>query len=261
MVQNFLQGGAAISVLAKQHQLVLKVIDCGVNHDFTASSELVDLKIRKGTRDSTLEAAMSLEECERAIRNGRELVKTISSNAILLGEMGIGNTSAASLLMARLLSYPLELCVGAGTGLKPEGIARKIKILQKALDRDPQSHQPLEILASFGGYEIATMVGSIFQSFEEHRVIVVDGFITTVAVFVASRLNPQILSSCIFSHRSEEKAHGTLLKELKAEPLVDLGLRLGEGSGAALAWPLLESSVKILQEMASFDSAQVSKSI
>jgi nicotinate-nucleotide--dimethylbenzimidazole phosphoribosyltransferase len=264
MVHNFLAGGAAVSVLARQHGLALTVVDCGVRHDFEPHPQLIVRKVAKGTADALEGPAMTAAQCEQAIANGRELVAALPGNALLLGEMGIGNTSAAALLLARLTDSPLTDCVGAGTGLDEAGIARKREVLAQVLARHADARQPLQALAAFGGFEIATMVGAILQAAQERRVIVVDGFIASSAVLVAARLAPPVLQRCVFSHRSGECGHGLLLRHLGARPdtparaLLDLGLRLGEGSGAALAWPLLVSACALLREMASFESAGVS---
>ena len=258
MVDNFLTGGAAVSVLAHQHQIALTVADCGVMHDFAAQPGLYNCKIAYGTADTLTQPAMSIEQCGQALSNGQALINTLPGNALLLGEMGIGNTSAASLLLARLSGFPLEQCIGAGTGLDQDGIQRKTKILQQVLQRHPDVTEPLQALAAFGGFEIATMVGAIVAAAASNRVIVVDGFITSAAVLIASRLDPLVLQRCVFSHRSAERGHVLLLEQLGAKPLLDLQLRLGEGSGAALAWPLLVSACSVLTQMASFTSARVS---
>lgn len=258
MVHNFLAGGAAVSVLARQHGLQLTVVDCGVRHDFTPQPGLVLRKIAAGTADASQGPAMTVAQCEQAIANGREVAAALPGNAVLLGEMGIGNTSAASLLLARLTGIDLAECVGAGTGLDEAGMARKREVLAQVLALHAGAATPLQALAAFGGFEIATMVGTVLQAASERRVIVVDGFIASAAVLVAARLHPHVLQRCVFSHRSGESGHALMLRHLGARALLDLGLRLGEGSGAALAWPLLVSACAILREMASFDSAQVS---
>jgi nicotinate-nucleotide--dimethylbenzimidazole phosphoribosyltransferase len=258
MVNNFLAGGAAVSVLARQHGIALTVVDCGVRHDFAPQPGLLLHRIGPGTADASSGAAMSARQCEQAIANGREVVRGLPGNALLLGEMGIGNTSAASLLLARLAGRDLAECVGAGTGLDAAGIARKRQVLAEVLALHADAQAPLAALAAFGGFEIATMVGAILQAAEERRVIVVDGFITGAAVLVAQALAPNAMQRCVFAHRSGEAGHALMLRHLGAQPLLDLGLRLGEGSGAALAWPLLVSACAILREMASFESAQVS---
>lgn len=259
MVNNFLAGGAAINVLARQHSLALQIVDCGVRHDFEAHLGLIDKKIAYGSADSLSQAAMSMLQCEQALINGAQLLDDLPGNALLLGEMGIGNTSAASLLMARLCDLPIGDCTGAGTGLNPSGISRKTQILAQVLEKHATAETALDALAAFGGLEIATMVGSILQAARENHVIVVDGFITSSAVLVAAKLQPSVLERCIFAHCSGERGHALLLDYLQAEPLLSLGLRLGEGSGAAMAWPLLQSACVILSEMASFENAGVAQ--
>ncbi len=259
MVENFLAGGAAVSVLARQHGIGLTVVDCGVRHDFAPRAGLRVCKIAPGTADALEGPAMTPAQCEAALANGAALVKELPGNALLLGEMGIGNTSAASLLMSRLTGLDITDCTGAGTGLDAQAVQRKIGILRQVLARHPDARAPLEALAALGGFEIATMTGAVLQAAAERRVIVVDGFIATSAVLVASHLQPAVLQRCVFAHRSGERGHALMLAHLKAEPLLDLGLRLGEGSGAALAWPLLMSACALLREMASFESAGVSR--
>ena len=259
MVENFLTGGAAVSVLARQHGIGLTVVDCGVRHDFAPRPGLVINKVAPGTADALEGPAMSAAQCEAALANGAALVRGLPGNALLLGEMGIGNTSAASLLLARLAGLSVADCTGAGTGLDAEAVQRKIGILRQVLARHPDARDPLAVLAAFGGFEIATMVGAVLQAAAERRVIVVDGFIASAAVMVAAALQPAVLQRCVFAHRSGERGHALMLAHLRAEPLLDLGLRLGEGSGAAMAWPLLMSACAILREMASFESAGVSR--
>lgn len=262
MVLNFLAGGAAVSVLARQHGLALTVADCGVASEFAPHPQLASLKVaglERGSADASRGPAMSSAQCEAAITQGRALVAGLPGNVLLLGEMGIGNTSAAALLMARLTGQPLAVCTGRGTGLGDAGLANKLAVLERALAANAQAQAPLDALAALGGLEIATMVGAVQQAAAERRVIVVDGFITTAAVAVAVALQPELLAFCVFAHRSPETGHARWLAQLGAQPLLDLGLRLGEGSGAALAWPLLESACRVLAEMASFASAGVSQ--
>lgn len=258
MVGNFLAGGAAVSVLARQHGITQTVVDCGVCHDFQPAAGLIIRKVGPGTRDASAGSAMSMTQCEAAVANGMQVVRELPGNALLLGEMGIGNTSAAALLLARLAGIDVAECAGAGTGLDEEGVARKTAVLREALAVNASATEPMAALAALGGFEIATLVGAVLQAARERRVIVVDGFISTSAVLVAVRLAPAVLQRCVFAHRSSESGHARMLRELQAEPLLDLGLRLGEGSGAVLAWPLLESACAILREMASFESAGVS---
>lgn len=258
MVENFLAGGAAVSVLARQHGLGLTVMDCGVRHDFAPRAGLRQAKVAPGTADASAGPAMTPEQCATALANGVALVRDLPGNALLLGEMGIGNTSAASLLLARLAGLDMADVTGAGTGLDAEAVQRKIAILREVLQRHDSVTEPLAVLAALGGFEIATMVGAVLQAAAERRVVVVDGFIASAAVLVASKLQPHVLQRCVFAHKSGERGHALMLAHLHAEPLLDLGLRLGEGSGAALAWPLLQSACALLREMASFASAGVS---
>jgi nicotinate-nucleotide--dimethylbenzimidazole phosphoribosyltransferase len=258
MVLNFLAGGAAVSVLARQHGLALTVVDCGVNGDFAAQPGLLVRKTARGSGNLIDQPAMSAAQRDAALTHGREIVRALPGNALLLGEMGIGNTSPAALLMHRLTGAPLEQCVGRGTGLDDAGLARKRALLRTAIERHADATTPLDILAALGGLEIAAMTGAVLEAAEQRRVVVVDGFICTAAVSVAAALVPRVLSACVFAHASAESGHALWLQHLGAQPLLDLGLRLGEGSGAALAWPLLESACRLLDEMASFESAGVS---
>jgi nicotinate-nucleotide--dimethylbenzimidazole phosphoribosyltransferase len=258
MVENFLAGGAAVSVLARQHGLALTVVDAGVRHEFAPRPALQVRKVAAGTADASQGPAMSADQCRAAIDAGREVVRSLPGNVILLGEMGIGNTSSAALLLSRLAALPLAQCVGRGTGLDDEGLAHKCKVLASALQANAGAKTPLEVLAALGGFEIAMMVGATLQAARERRLVIVDGFITGAAILVAQALQPAVTDYCVFAHRSSELAHSRMLDVLKVEPLMDLSMRLGEGSGAAVAWPLVASSVRLLAEMASFESAGVS---
>ena len=269
MVENFLAGGAAVSVLAKQNGIALTVVDCGVKHDFLAGlpagAQRAGLQVRKvqgadqGTADSSVQQAMAAVQRDEALQHGIDLVKGLPGNALLLGEMGIGNTSAASLLLSRLAGLDIAVCTGAGTGLDAPAVLRKTGVLREVLAHHADATAPLDALAAFGGFEIATMVGAVLQAAHERRVIVVDGFIATSAVLVAHALQPLILQRCVFAHRSGERGHEFMLQHLGVQALLVLGLRLGEGSGAALAWPLLQSACTVLRDMASFASAGVSE--
>jgi nicotinate-nucleotide--dimethylbenzimidazole phosphoribosyltransferase len=256
MVANMLAGGAAVSVLARQQGLALTIADCGV--DARLADGALDLRIAAGTADASAGPAMTIAQAQQALRNGQALVDRLPGNALLLGEMGIGNTSSASLLMQRLTGLPLADCVGRGTGLDDAGLARKRAVLQQALTANAGAQAPLEIAAALGGFEILTMAGSVIAAAAQRRVVLVDGFITTAAVAVAEALRPGVLAACVFAHRSAEGPHVRWLQRLGVQALLDLDLRLGEGSGAALAWPLLPAACALLADMASFDSAGVS---
>jgi len=259
MVENFLAGGAAVSVLARQHGLALTVVDCGVRQDFQPRPGLVSRRIAAGTADASAGPAMTAEQCAQAIANGREVVKALPGNALLLGEMGIGNSSSAALLLSRLGGLDIDACIGIGTGLDAAGLARKREVLRQVLALHAGATAPLDALAAFGGFELATLAGAVLQAAAQRRVIVVDGYIASAAVLVAQALQPNVVQRCVAAHRSAEPGHALMLERLGLDPLLQLDLRLGEGSGGALAWPLLESACRILREMASFESAGVSR--
>ena len=241
------------------------LIDAGVAHDFGKRNDLIDAKISpEGTRNYLTEAAMTREECIAAIEKGAKVVRQLAAegcNVLVVGEVGIGNTASASLLTHVFTRTPLVDCVGRGTGLNDEGLARKRALLAQAVARAklPADADAVTVLAEFGGFEIATMVGAMLAAAEAKMVLLIDGFIVGSAALVASRLAPALLDYCVFCHRSAEAGHRTQLLAMGAEPLLDLGLRLGEGTGAALAWPLVSASVAFLNEMASFASAGVSE--
>ena len=264
MVENFLAGGAAINVFAKHNGLGLRVIDAGVAHDFGARDGLVDAKVGPGTRNYIEEPAMSAHECAAALVKGAEIARKLADegcNVLGFGEMGIGNTASASLITHTLTGASLEDCVGRGTGLDDAGLARKRDLLAQAVARAalPADADPMNVLAEFGGFEIVMMAGAMLGAAERGMTLLIDGFIVTSALLVASRIAPAIRDYCVFCHRSAEPGHLAQLAELHADPLIDLGLRLGEGTGAALAWPLVSAAVAFLNEMASFASAGVSE--
>ena len=264
MVENFLAGGAAINVFARQNGLGLSVVDAGVAHDFGQRAGLIDAKVAAGTANYIEQAAMTPAQCAQAIQNGAAIVRQLAAkgcNVVGFGEMGIGNTASASLITHCLTGLPLAECVGRGTGLDDAGLARKQDLLDQALIRYRNAggnNDAGTVLAEFGGFEIATMVGAMLAAAEAKMVLLIDGFIVGSAALVASRLAPALLDYCVFCHRSAEAGHRTQLLAMGAEPLLDLGLRLGEGTGAALAYPLIQAAVNFLNEMASFESAGVS---
>lgn len=264
MVENFLAGGAAINVFAKHNGLGLKIIDAGVAHDFGAREGLIDAKVGPGTRNYIEEPAMGAHECAAALVKGAEIARKLADegcNVLGFGEMGIGNTAAASLITHTLTGASLEDCVGRGTGLDDAGLSRKRDLLAKAVTRAalPADADPMNVLAEFGGFEIVMMAGAMLGAAERGMTLLIDGFIVTSALLAASRIAPSIRDYCVFCHRSAEPGHLAQLQDLKTDPLIDLGLRLGEGTGAALAWPLVSAAVAFLNEMASFASAGVSE--
>ena len=262
MVLNFLNGGAAINVFTRQNGIELALVDAGVNHDFEPDEKLIDAKINHGTKSFLSQSAMTKNECQLAIEKGKEIVKNIAKtgcNVIGFGEMGIGNTSSAAVIMSKLLNIPIEDCVGKGTGVNPDQYQNKITILQKAISNHAEvSTDPMQVLQTFGGFEIAMMCGAFLAAAEEKMVLMVDGFIASAAFLSAFKLDPEIKNFAIFCHQSEEKGHQLLLEGLNVKPLLNLDMRLGEGTGCAVAYPLLKSAVAFLNEMASFESAGVS---
>ena len=259
MVENFLARGAAINVFAQQNNCALHVIDAGVNHDFGPRDGLVDRKVAHGTRNFAREAAMTAAECAAALEAGMALAANLKGNVVGFGEMGIGNTTAAAALMHKLTGIPVAQCVGAGTGLSADGILHKQRVIEAAVERHASAQAPLDILAAFGGFEIAMMAGAMLKAAERRMVLLIDGFIVTSALLVAARLQPAILDYCVFAHCSDENGHQQMLAHLNARPLLQLGLRLGEGTGSALALPLLHAAANFLNQMATFESAQVSE--
>ncbi|RDK12185.1 nicotinate-nucleotide--dimethylbenzimidazole phosphoribosyltransferase [Cupriavidus lacunae] len=261
MVQNFLAGGAAINVFSRQHGIALEIVDAGVRVPLPAAQGLVNCRIADGTRNFAVEPAMTPEQAAAAMTAGMARVLRHAQqgcNVIGFGEMGIANTSAAACVMQRLTGLPLEDCIGRGTGLDDAGLARKREVLQRALALHADVQAPLDVLATFGGFEIAMMAGAFLAAAASRMVILVDGFIATAALLVAQRLDPYVLQYCVFTHCSHERGHRALLDQFGAAPLLALDLRLGEGTGAALAWPLLASAVAFLNEMATFSGAGVS---
>ncbi len=263
MITNFLSGGAAISVFARQHQLKLLIVDAGVNANLPDHPQLINAKINFGTHNFLSNVAMTSEACNKALKAGAEIVSQqhkMNCNVIGFGEMGIGNTSSAALLMHCLTKIPLDQCAGRGTGLNDEQFQLKLTLLQQALNTHKNILSPLAVLNTFGGYEIAMMVGAYLKAAELGMLIMVDGFIASSALLVAYQLYPQILAYCVFSHVSNEQGHLALLNYFNVKALLNMDLRLGEGSGIGLAYPLLQSAVIFLNEMATFSEAGVDQS-
>lgn len=259
MVENFLADGAAINVFARQNQCALYIVDAGVKHDFGPREGLLDRKIALGTHNFAVEAAMSPQQCAAALQAGMDLAAGLQGNLVGFGEMGIGNTTAAAALMHKLTGIPAAQCVGAGTGLSLDGVLHKQHVIEAAVAMHASVNEPLAVLATFGGFEIAMMAGAMLKAAERRMILLIDGFIVTSALLVAARLQPSILDYCVFSHCSDENGHRQLLEHLGARALMQLDLRLGEGTGSALALPLLHASVNFLHQMATFESAQVSE--
>lgn len=261
MVLNFLHGGAAINVLARHAGARVVIVDMGVVGDLAEHDGLVSLKVARGTANLAQGPAMNELQAQQAIEAGRGLVQKLVAEGVNLvgtGEMGIGNTTPSSALTAALTGAPLTDVVGRGTGVDDEGLQRKIAAIEKGLKvNQPDPAQPLEVLAKVGGFEIAGLVGLILGAAEAGIPVIIDGFITGAAALVAGRLAPESKGYMIASHQSVEIGHRVILQELGLEPLFKLDLRLGEGSGAALAMHMVEASAKVLAEMATFEDAGV----
>lgn len=258
MVENFLHQGAAINVFARQNDCELVIVDAGVNYDFGSRRNLIDRKVASGTRNFAQEPAMSASQCEQALQHGMALVEEMSVDVIGFGEMGIGNTTAAAAIMAKMTGIAVADCVGSGTGLTVRQIEHKQNVIARAMTRFEHVQEPLDILRTFGGFEIAMMVGAMLKAAERRQVLLIDGFICTSALLVAVQLQPAILDYCVFSHCSAERGHQRMLQYLDAHPLMQLDLRLGEGTGCVLALPLVRAAVNFLAQMATFSSAQIS---
>lgn len=262
MVLNFLKGGAAINVFCRQHGITLKVIDAGVDFNFEPHDQLIDAKAGMGTRNFLHEEAMTSEQLKYCFEQAAKLVNhqvEKGCNIIGFGEMGIGNTSSASLLMSCLTSLPLAVCVGKGTGLDDEQLKNKLSTLTQAKENHAVPTNALDALRCFGGFEIAQICAGMLRAYDHHMMIMVDGFIASVAYLCAVRINPHLSQNAIFCHQSDEQGHRKLLEYLDAEPLLHLSMRVGEGTGCAMAYPLIESAVRFLKEMASFESAGISQ--
>ncbi len=264
MVANFLEGGAAISVLSQALFAELTVVNLGVVGELAESyqqhPQLLDCSIACCTADFSREAAMTHEQVNQALAVGQSVVNETTMDLFIGGEMGIGNTTSASAIYSALLSLSPEQVVGRGTGVDEAGLLRKQRVVQQGLDvHKTLLTEPYEVLRCLGGFEIAALVGSYIACAQKGIPIVVDGFITTAAALVATRINPSVKPWLLFSHQSAESAHGLALQALDVKPMVNLGLRLGEGSGAALIVPILQSALRLHAEMATFDQAGVSK--
>ena len=260
MVENFLAGGAAINVLARASGMSLTIADAGVAHDFGKREDLVDAKVAPGTASWFDGPAMSAMQCAQAMDNGAALVRLLHGkgcNAIGFGEMGIGNTASAALLTHFITGATRDDCVGRGTGLDDAGLAHKRATLQRLAADYRGERDAAALLARFGGFEIAMLAGAMLAAAHMRMVLLIDGFIVTAALLVAHAMAPAILAYCVFCHRSQERGHAVQLDHLQARPLLDLDLRLGEGTGAALAWPLVRAAVAMLNDMASFEQAGV----
>lgn len=261
-ISNFLHGGAGVNFLCRQHGFTLKIVDAGVDYDLPYDKGIINMKVRKGTRNYLHGAAMTEEEMELCLERGAEVVRSCreeGSNVLSFGEMGIGNTSSSSLWMTCFTGISLESCVGAGSGLDNAGIRHKYAVLRQSLDNYKGDGSPRDIIRHFGGLEMVMAVGAMLQAAELGMIILVDGFIMTNCILAAGKLYPEVLNYAIFGHCGDETGHKLLLDSMGAKPLLNLGLRLGEGTGAICAYPIVVSSVRMMNEMDNFAHASITK--
>ncbi len=261
-LSNFLHGGAGVNFLCRQHGFELKIVDAGVDYDLPYEKGIIDMKVRRGTRNYLYEAAMTQEEMELCIERGAEVVRRCheeGSNVLSFGEMGIGNTSSSSLWMTYFTGIPLEQCVGAGSGLNQQGIRHKYEVLKRSMENYNGDGSATDIIRYFGGLEMVMAVGAILQAAELKMLILVDGFIMTNCMLAAMQLCPAVKDYAIFGHCGDESGHKLILEYMQAKPLINLGLRLGEGTGAICAYPLVDSAVRMINEMDNFAHASITK--
>jgi nicotinate-nucleotide--dimethylbenzimidazole phosphoribosyltransferase len=258
MLLNFLAGAAAANVFARTVGASLRVVDAGVAGPPIAHPGLLSRRLGPGAASSLAGPAMSPATCAEALAIGRELGRDGAWDAVAFGEMGIANTSAAALLAHKLTGLPLDPLVGRGTGLDDPGLAAKRAVLARAAARTPPRLPPEEALAEYAGFEMAMMAGAMLGAAAARRVVLVDGFIAGAVALAATAIDPSARPALVFAHRSAEPGHAAVLDALGATPLLDLGMRLGEGTGALLAWPLVQAAAAMLTDMASFESAGVS---
>lgn len=262
MVGNFVSGGAAINVFSRQIGGLLQVVDVGVVSDLQTPG-VWNRKVRCGTGNMLREDAMTREEAARSLQVGMECAEAIvaeGARLLIIGEMGIGNTTSSSAILTALTQANVEEIVGRGTGVSEEAFRHKKRVIQQALAaRRPIADDPLDVLAKVGGLEIGGMAGAVLEAASRRIPVLVDGFISSVAALIAVRLQPRARDYLIVGHRSQEPGHARVVAELAKEPILDLQLRLGEASGAAVAFPILESAVRMVREMATFTTAGVSE--
>ena len=263
---NFTKGGGGVNMFCRQHGFKLRIVDVGVDYDLSGVEGILDRKIARGTKNFLYEPAMSEDEFDRAIQIGSDLVDDCVAEGcrvLCIGEMGIGNTSPSSIWMSLFGDIPLKDCIGAGAGLDNDGIRHKYEVLSKALSRHQSSLSPLTShllpLRIFGGFEMVAAIGAMLRAAELHLIILVDGFIMTACALGAIRLYPASQDYMIFTHCGDEAGHKMMLDIVDAKPLLHLGLRLGEGTGALCAFPIVDSAVRMMNEMNNFDNAKITK--
>ena len=262
---NFTRGGGGVNMFCRQHGFKLRIVDVGVDHDLSDTAGIIDRKIARGTRNFLHEPAMSQEEYEQALATGAALVDDCQKegcNVVCIGEMGIGNTSPSSIWMHLFCHIPLEECIGAGAGLDTPGIRHKYEVLSKAVaNYQANTHHlsPDTPISYFGGFEMVAAIGAMLRATELKMVVMVDGFIMTACALAATLLYPASRDYMVFGHCGDESGHRRMLDFLKAKPLLSLGLRLGEGTGALCAYPIMESAVRMINEMNNFKDAEITK--
>ena len=263
---NFTRGGGGVNMFCRQHGFKLRIVDVGVDYDLSAIPGIINRKIARGTRNFLHEPAMTEEELDKAIQVGVDLVEdclTEGCQVLCIGEMGIGNTSPSSIWMSLFCDIPLDECIGAGAGLDTAGIRHKRDVLAKAVGRfrllPPLGEVGRGLLSYFGGFEMIAAIGAMLRAAEQHLIILVDGFIMTACALAACRLYPEAQRYMVFGHCGDESGHRRMLDAMGAKPLLSLGLRLGEGTGALCAFPILDSAVRMINEMNNFDNGNITK--
>ena len=260
---NFTRGGGGVNMFCRQHGFKLRIVDVGVDYDLSDIPGILNRKIARGTKDFLYEPAMSEEEYDQAIAVGVDLVDACCAEGcrvLSIGEMGIANTSPSSIWMHLFGNIPLDECIGAGAGLNNDGIRHKYEVLKKAVDRfNGLNGQPIKPIMFFGGFEMVAAIGAMLRAAEQHLIILVDGFIMTACAIAAIRLYPASQDYMIFTHCGDESGHKRMLDIVAAKPLLHLGLRLGEGTGALCAFPIVDSAVRMMNEMNNFDNAKITK--
>ena len=255
-------GTGGVNFLCRQHGFTLKVVDAGVDYDLPRDRGIIDLKVGRGTRNFLHGPAMTEAEMEQCLAGGASVVRQCfeeGSNVLSFGEMGIGNTSPSSIWMSYFTGIPLAECVGAGSGLDSAGIRHKYEVLSRAMANYRGDGSPRDIIRWFGGFEMVMAVGAMLQAASLRMVILVDGFIMTNCMLAASRLSPEVLDYAVFGHCGDESGHKKVLDALGAKPLLSLGLRLGEGTGAICAYPILDSAIRMINQMDTFSGADITK--
>lgn len=261
-LSHFSHGGAGINFLCRQHGFKLVLVDAGVDYDIPAGRGIIDMKVRKSTRNFLHEAAITPEEFDLCIERGAKVVDSVHDvgcNVVSFGEMGSGNTSPSSMWMHLLTGIPLADCIGAGAGLDSAGVSHKLDVLTRAWENYSGDDTVEGRLAWFGGYELAMAVGGMLRAAELGMTIIVDGFIMTSCIAAAAHFYPAVLDYAVFGHQGDESGHKLMLRALGADPILHLNLRLGEGSGAVCAYPILQSAVNMINQMDSFADVAVTK--